>query len=97
MTDQAVLERARDHFAKILIPQLERVERIKHEGNWVDYSKVKPIIVGTIGGDGIGPAITEVAEQVLKELLADRGVLLADDCTEALARVTLLEQPDVIE
>ncbi|MBI2964861.1 MAG: isocitrate/isopropylmalate dehydrogenase family protein, partial [Chloroflexi bacterium] len=71
MTDQAaVLERAREHFAKILIPQLERVERIKHEGDWVEYSKVKPINIGTIGGDGIGPAITEVAEHVLKELLA---------------------------
>jgi isocitrate dehydrogenase (NAD+) len=70
VTDQAALERAREHFAKILKPQLERTERIKQEGNWVDYSAVKPIVIGTLGGDGIGPAITEVAENVLRDLLA---------------------------
>ncbi len=68
--DQAAIERAKEHFGKILAPQLERVERIKHEGGWTDYSKVSPIMIGTIGGDGIGPAITEVAEAVLNDLLA---------------------------
>ncbi len=68
--DTAAIERAKEHFGKILAPQLERVERIKKEGDWTDYSKLSPIAIGTIGGDGIGPAITEVAENLLKELLA---------------------------
>jgi isocitrate dehydrogenase (NAD+) len=68
--DQAAIDRAKEHFGRILGPQLERVARVKSEGDWTDYSKVSPIVIGTIGGDGIGPAITEVAENVLKELLA---------------------------
>ncbi|MCH8103725.1 MAG: isocitrate/isopropylmalate dehydrogenase family protein [Chloroflexi bacterium] len=54
-----------------MVPQLERVERIKAEGDWLDFSEIKPIIIGTLGGDGIGPAITEEARRVLEELLAD--------------------------
>ena len=68
--DQAAIERAKEHFGKVLAPQLERTERIKKEGDWTDYGKLSPIVIGTVGGDGIGPAITEVAETVLKELLA---------------------------
>ena len=29
------------------------------------------MVIGIIGGDGIGPAITEVGRQVLEELLSD--------------------------
>lgn len=68
--DQAAVDRAKEHFGKILVPQLERIERIKQEGDWTDYGRLSPITIGAIGGDGIGPAITEVAEDVLKELLA---------------------------
>ena len=56
MVDTAAIERAKEHFGKLLVPQLERVERIKAEGDWLDFSEIKPIIVGTLGGDGIGPA-----------------------------------------
>jgi isocitrate dehydrogenase (NAD+) len=68
--DRDAIERAKEQFGKVLGPQLERVERIKQEGAWTDYSKLSPIVIGTIGGDGIGPAITEVAEAVLNDLLA---------------------------
>jgi len=47
------------------------VEAIKHAQDWIDYSKVKPIIVGFLGGDGIGPYITNEAKRVLGELLKD--------------------------
>ncbi len=69
--DQAVIERAKEHFGRMLVPQLERVERIKAEGDWVDYTGLTPIIIGTLGGDGIGPLITAEAQRVLEELLAD--------------------------
>ncbi len=71
MVDTAAIERAKEHFGKLLIPQLERVERIKAEGDWLDFSEIEPTIIGTLGGDGIGPAITDEARRVLEELLAD--------------------------
>ena len=63
------IERAADHFAALLVEQLERVERMKRGEDWVDYEKVKPIIIGICGGDGIGPHISSQAERVLKFLL----------------------------
>ncbi len=65
------LEKAKEHLAEILKPQLERVERIKAEKDWIDYSRLKPIIIGVIGGDGIGPYITQEAHRVLEHLLKD--------------------------
>jgi len=57
------------HFEDILREQIERVKRIREEGDWINYSKLKPIIIGVAGGDGIGPYITEQAQRVLEFLL----------------------------
>ncbi len=65
------INRAKEHFGKILEAQLKRFERLKKEEEWVDYSKLKPIIVGVVGGDGIGPYITSEAQRVLEHLLKD--------------------------
>jgi isocitrate dehydrogenase (NAD+) len=65
------VEKAKEHFGKLIEDQLTRIERIKSEKDWVDYSKIKPIIIGTLGGDGIGPHITAEAQRVLEQLLAD--------------------------
>ncbi|MHA1734680.1 MAG: isocitrate/isopropylmalate family dehydrogenase [Promethearchaeota archaeon] len=65
------LRRASEHFVRVLREQLERVERMKAEGDWVDYSKVDPLIIGVVGGDGIGPFITRHAQDVLEFLLED--------------------------
>jgi len=51
--------------------QLERVEAMKQQQDFVDYSKLDKIVIGTVGGDGIGPAITAQAERILAYLLAD--------------------------
>ena len=67
------IEKAKEHFEKILIDQLERVENLKTEVNWIDYSKLNPIIVGIVGGDGIGPIITKHAMKIL-EFLLDKEV-----------------------
>ena len=69
--DVAAIERAKEHFGKLLERQLARVERMKKDEGWVDYSKVKPVIVGILGGDGIGPYIAAEAQRVLEFLLAD--------------------------
>ncbi len=65
------IKNAAKHFENLLREQIERMERIKHEGDWIDYSKVKPLIIGVAGGDGIGPYITEQAQRVLEFLLKD--------------------------
>lgn len=65
------VKKAIEHFAKLLESQLERAERIKKEADWIDYSQLKPIIVGVVGGDGIGPYITSEAQRVLEELLKE--------------------------
>jgi isocitrate dehydrogenase (NAD+) len=63
------IEEAKEHFGKILEEQLERVERMKKAEEWIDYAKLKPIIIGIIGGDGIGPYISKEAKRVLEFLL----------------------------
>jgi isocitrate dehydrogenase (NAD+) len=68
MHEQAI-ERAKGRFEKLLKDQLERIERMKAAEDWVDYSKLKPIIVGVCWGDGIGPYISRHAQRVLEFLL----------------------------
>jgi len=63
------IEQAKEHFGKIVEEQLERVERMKQAEEWIDYTKLKPIIIGIVGGDGIGPYITKEAQRILEFLL----------------------------
>jgi isocitrate dehydrogenase (NAD+) len=55
---QEAIERAKKHFENLVKEQMARVEIMKKGQEWTDYAKLKPIIIGMIGGDGIGPAIT---------------------------------------
>jgi isocitrate dehydrogenase (NAD+) len=71
MIHSEAIEKAKDHFAKLLEQQLLRVDQIKAGDTWVDYSKLHPLIIGVVGGDGIGPYITEQAVRVLRYVLAD--------------------------
>ncbi len=65
------IEDAKNHFEKLVKEQLERVERMKRAGDWVDYTTIKPIIIGLVGGDGIGPYITKHAQSILEFLLKE--------------------------
>ena len=65
------IDAAKEHFGEVLQQQLERVERLKQEGDWVDYSSVSPIIIGMLGGDGIGPSISHETQKVLEYLLRE--------------------------
>ena len=69
MVDTRAIESAKEHFGKVLEEQLQRVERLKTEQDWTDYSEVSPIKVGMIGGDGIGPYIAAESQRVLEFLL----------------------------
>jgi len=65
----AEIETAKEQLGNILEEQLERVERMKKAEEWIDYANLKPIVIGIIGGDGIGPYITKEAKRVLEFLL----------------------------
>jgi isocitrate dehydrogenase (NAD+) len=64
-----LIERAKEHFGKLVEEQLARVERMKQAGDWVDFANLSPIIIGVCGGDGIGPYITGEAQRVLEKIL----------------------------
>jgi len=69
--DSAAIERAKEYFGTIVEEQLKRVEEMKKAQDWIDYSQVKPIIIGIIGGDGIGPYIAAEARRVLEFVLKE--------------------------
>jgi isocitrate dehydrogenase (NAD+) len=65
------IQAAKEQFGKLLEEQLERVEIMKQQGDFVNYKELSKIIIGVCGGDGIGPAITSQAHRVLEYLLSD--------------------------
>jgi len=69
--DNSVIEKAADHFRQLVKEQLERVETMKKAKDWIDYKTLKPIIIGVIGGDGIGPFIAKESRRILEFLLKD--------------------------
>ena len=48
-----------------------RIDRLKEEGDFVDFPAKDEIVIGVVGGDGIGPFITAEAQRVLEFLLQD--------------------------
>ncbi len=69
--DNTITERAKAHFNEIVVEQLDRVERMKEPVEWIDYSQVKPIIIGILGGDGIGPFIASESRKIMEFLLKE--------------------------
>jgi len=69
MINQTAIEKAKEQLGKLLEVQMERVEKIKAAPDWIDYSKISPIKIGSLPGDGIGPYIATEAERVLRYML----------------------------
>jgi isocitrate dehydrogenase (NAD+) len=69
--DTSAIEKAKEYFGEIVEEQLKRVEALKQAEDWVDYSQLKPIIIGIIGGDGIGPFIAKEARRVVEFMLQE--------------------------
>ncbi len=63
---------AAEKYAKLVEAQLRRVEKMKADSDFVDFSKLDKIVIGICGGDGIGPTITNEAKRVLEFLLKDK-------------------------
>ena len=72
MVDEQAIKVAQERFGELLRRQLERVDVLKGEGDWIDYSKLDKLIIGVCGGDGIGPYICASAQRVMEFLLADK-------------------------
>ena len=72
MVDEQAIKAAQEKFGALLRKQLERVDVLKDEGDWTDYSKLDKLIIGVCGGDGIGPYICASAQKVMEFLLEDK-------------------------
>ncbi|MBQ8669885.1 MAG: isocitrate/isopropylmalate dehydrogenase family protein, partial [Oscillospiraceae bacterium] len=68
---QDKIKAAAEHYAKLVESQLARVQRMKEQGDFLDYANMDKIIIGVCGGDGIGPVITNESARVLRFLLKD--------------------------
>jgi isocitrate dehydrogenase (NAD+) len=71
MAFEKEIKNAKDHFEELVNEQLERVKRLKEEGDWTDYSTIEPIIIGIVPGDGIGVEISKHAKSVLEFILEE--------------------------
>ncbi len=70
MTEQQI-KQATEKFEALIREQSDRSDRIKQQGDFVDYEKLDKIIIGVCGGDGIGPIITKESARVLEFMLTD--------------------------
>lgn len=66
---QSDLDLAKNHLQELLTEQFERLKTINDNITTPDYSRIKPIIIGVAGGDGIGPIISVQTMRVLNTLL----------------------------
>ncbi len=64
-------QEAMKRLEEVLEMQKKRVAAIKEQGDFVDYETLDKLIIGVCGGDGIGPVITKVSEDVLRFMLRD--------------------------
>lgn len=104
MDYKAQIEVAKEKFGAVIEDQLKRIEKMKAEKDFLDYSKLDQIVIGVVGGDGIGPAITAQAQRILEYLLKDEvssgkvAFKVIDGCTiEHRAEVGKALPDDVVE
>ena len=71
MVNTNAIEQAKEHFGTVLKQQLARIEEMKQQDDWIDYGVISPIVIGILGGDGIGPSISQETQRVLEYLLRE--------------------------
>ena len=64
-------EEAIQRLNEVLDKQEQRVANMRAQADFVDYDALDKLIIGVCGGDGIGPVITKVSEDVLRFMLRD--------------------------
>ncbi len=60
-----------EQFRTLLTEQIARQQRMENDNGATDYSKLKKIIIGICGGDGIGPIISKESIRLLQFILKD--------------------------
>ena len=65
------LETSVEKFKALMSQQLERVNQIKRDSEWVDLSEKESIVIGVCWGDGIGESISNQAQRVMEYVLGD--------------------------
>jgi isocitrate dehydrogenase (NAD+) len=65
------VEAAKEKFGKLIESESARIARMENAEPAPDYSKLEPVIIGVIPGDGIGPIIMEQTLRVLHTLLKE--------------------------
>lgn len=68
---QADIDAAKEKFGELVASEAARIERMRNAPAAPDYSKLDPIIIGVIPGDGIGPIVMKQTLRVLGALLAE--------------------------
>lgn len=65
------INEAVEKFRALLTEQIARVDALEKSAPAKDFSDMKKITIGVLGGDGIGPVIVSEARRVLAELLKE--------------------------
>ena len=65
------IDNAVEQFRTLITAQLARQNKMETDNFVTDFKNADKIIIGTCGGDGIGPIITNGAQRVLEYLLDD--------------------------
>jgi len=60
-----------EKFESLVRAQNERSDKIKAQGDFINYNTLEKIIIGVCDGDGIGPIITKESTRILEYILAD--------------------------
>lgn len=63
------VEQSYERLGEVIKKQQARVAHMKEQKEFLDFNSLDKLIIGVCGGDGIGPVITQVAENVLQYLL----------------------------
>ena len=71
MNYEAYVKKATEQYETLLREQIARAEQMKNAAPSLDFANMDKIIIGTCGGDGIGPLITGWTKKILEKLLCD--------------------------
>lgn len=71
MINKTAIQKAQEHFGRLLENQMLRMDKLKSAPDWIDYRQLSPIKIGILPGDGIGPYIATEAERILRYMLED--------------------------
>ena len=69
MKNHTMIDNAKNTFETLIQEQLKRIEQLKAQSEWIDYSKKETVVIGICWGDGIGKEISKHAQTVLETVL----------------------------